>query len=202
MRSVCRTNLDRSGRFYSGYSFDFPPDILSEVSKAIASSGIRKVHCGCIWQTDRLFELGAMGAVTAAGAGYPGMLRLPDFIANPPRESPNKFEVALCGSAPAAKSEFTVADHLTGIAELLLATVPRSTTVHIFADIELYDELVARIAQRQLSNVIVHDPASSSGLAVPDRQYTLSDPLGRVQNPGWCGCAMPWVVAASTWCSF
>jgi hypothetical protein len=177
------TKLDRSGRFYSGYSFNFPPDILNEVNEAIASSEYQErplwLHLA---KPIGYLNLVPWEQLLQPALGIP-MLRLPDFIANPPRESPHKFEVALCGSAPAAKSEFTVADHLTGIAELLLATVPRRTTVHIFADIEFFDELVARIAQRQLSNVIVHDPASSAGLDAPDRQYALSDPSGRVQNP-------------------
>lgn len=176
--------LDRSGRYFQGLPFNFPSQILDEIGAAIAEGDYQDrplwLHLA---KPIGYLSLVPWEQLLQPKLGVP-MLRLPDFVANPPRESLNRFEVTLCGSTPAAKSQFTVADHLLGMTELLLATVPRRTTVHIFTDVEWFDTVNAEVAQRNFSSdVIVHDPAQASSATVPLHTDVSSAPVSRVQNP-------------------
>ena len=175
--------LERSSRHYEGYPFSFPADILGQIGQAIAASGYQGRP---LW-LHLAKPLGYLNLVPWEQLLQPALdlpiLRLPDFLANPPRESLDRFEVALCGSMPAAKSQFTAADHLIRITGLLLETVSRRTTVHIFSDAELYDELKHRVQDNGFANVQVHNPALAAAFGSADRQYGLSQTPGRVQNP-------------------
>lgn len=175
--------LDRSGTTYQGMPFDFPAEIVAEIHDVIAQSDYYERP---LWLHLKK-PIGYLNLVPWEQLLQPVLnmpiLRLPDFLANPPRETLHSLEVALCGSVPAAKYPFTAVDELVAMAEQLMATVPRRTTVHIFADAELFDEFNNRVTAAGLGDVHVHDPSGAARFAPAERQYDLAGRTTRVQNP-------------------
>lgn len=175
--------LERSESLYRGYTFQFPGEVLAALKDALADSDYEDRP---LW-LHLARPLGYLNLVPWEQLLQPALerpvLRLPDFLANPPRESLQSLEVALCGSMPAAKAAFSAVDYLTGMAQMLLETVPRRTTVHIFCDAALFPDVAARVRDMALDGVHVHDPAEAESFAPAERQYTLSAGTGRVQNP-------------------
>lgn len=83
------------------------------------------------------------------------VLRLPEFVVQPPVEYPQTLTVALCGSVPRAKKSFEVADYLHLLAGMYREHAGRDVTVHIFTDAEHYRRLAARITD---DRVVIHNP--------------------------------------------
>ncbi len=183
--------LTRSETLYQGYTFNFPDTVLAALNEVLADGDYQDRP---LW-LHLARPLGYLNLVPWEQLLQPALmrpvLRLPDFLANPPRESLQSLEVALCGSMPAAKAAFSAVDYLTGMARLLLETVPRRTMVHIFCDAELFPEVAGRVDHMQLDGVQVHDPAEAESFAPAERQYVLTGDTGRVQNP-W----LKWMRAA------
>ena len=175
--------LERSGTTYQGCSFEFPGEILDSLKAVIADS---EYNDQPLW-LHLAKPLGYLNLVPWEQLLQPAlnmpMLRLPDFVANPPRESMQSLEVALCGSVPIAKAAFTAVDYLAGMAQHLLNTVPRRTTVHIFCDTGLFPGVSQCVASMGLHDVHVHDPAEAESFAPAERQYALTDRSSRVRNP-------------------
>ena len=175
--------LDRSETAYQGYPFTFPQNVLQGIREVLAQSDYQERP---LW-LHLAKPLGYLNLVPWEELLQPALqmpiLRVPDFLANPPRETVQSLEVALCGSVPVAKAAFTAVDHLAGMAERLLDTVPRQTTVHIFCDADLFPGVSQRVAAMGLQSVTVHDPADAESFAPADRQYALTDHSKRVRNP-------------------
>lgn len=175
--------LNRSETTYEGLPFDLPPAVIDDLKRVIADSDYQDRP---LW-LHLAKPLGYLNLVPWEELLQPALqrpiLRLPDFLASPPRESMQRLEVALCGSVPVAKAAFTAVDHLVGMADHLLKTVPRRTTVHIFCDAGLFPEVSQRVHAKGLPGVEVHDPAEAGSFVPPERQYALPDRSGRVRNP-------------------
>lgn len=113
------------------------------------------------------------------------MLRIPDFLSDPPTESPYKLEVALVSSVPEVVEQFPIVDHLYQIATKILQSVTRRTTVHIFTDRVVGEPLRQRLEGDGLigSSIQVHDPAGAAAYAIPEATEQIVDPTGRIENP-------------------
>jgi hypothetical protein len=113
------------------------------------------------------------------------ILRLPEFVVRPPRETPSTLDVLLWASTPAAKPEFDLLGYLGTVVRQAPKEVPRRVTFHVFTDAQWYGELRQRWQAENLlgDSVILYDPADASGLPVPPREVPTTDPSGSVENP-------------------
>jgi hypothetical protein len=113
------------------------------------------------------------------------MLRIPDFLSDPPTESPHKLEVVLCSSMPAAKENFALVDHLCRTANQIIQVVARRPMIHIFTDSTTVEPVRARLAQQGLldASVQVYDPTAAAAYAVPEPTQASADTSGRIDNP-------------------
>lgn len=83
------------------------------------------------------------------------IVRLPDFILLPPRETPGTLDVVLCGSSPVAKSEIPLVDYITRFADRIReAVLPRRATIHVFTD---------QAAHRHLKRSLLQEEGEDSG---------------------------------------
>ncbi|MEZ5875567.1 MAG: hypothetical protein R3D30_12350 [Hyphomicrobiales bacterium] len=175
--------LSRSETVYEGMQFALPVAVVRDLEQVIADSDYEDQP---LW-LHLAKPLGYLNLVPweellQRSVRRP-ILRLPDFLANPPRENVRRLEVAICCSMPIAKGHFTAVDHLFGMANDLLDTVPRKTTVHIFSDAALFPDISRRVDESHMDRIMVHDPADAEWFASSDRQYSLEGRSGRVRNP-------------------
>ena len=112
---------------YNGYDFRLPDGLPGALSEAIAG----EAPGGQPLWLHLVKPYGYLGMVPWERLLQPALkrpiLRLPDFLANPPRETPSVLDVVLCSSLPAAKESFMVMDHLTEMVQNILSAVPRRT---------------------------------------------------------------------------
>lgn len=177
--------LERRATLYQGYSFQLPDEIVSWVKDTMQQENPQQ----CPLWLHLAKPYGFLGMVPWERLLQPHlklpMLRLPDFLANPPRESPSVLDVILCGSLPKAKESFMVIEHLSRMTEGILNTVPRRTTIHVFVDQEHYDEMKYHFQSKGLpdGSVILYDPGNASSYAPPEATLRVSDRSGRIDNP-------------------
>jgi hypothetical protein len=122
------------------------------------------------------------------------VLRLPDFLVPPAKESPHTLDVALCVSQPAAKSPFDARAFIHSMLRDVAAGVPRGrVAVHLFTDAALYGDLRS---ERGGANPVVlpsqgagelvmwlHDPRGAARYAEPDSVELVGDLPGSMDNP-------------------
>ena len=175
--------LDRAATTYRGCTFTIPSRVLDDLRYVIAESNYQGrplwLHLA---KPIGYLNLVPWEELLQSALEMP-ILRVPDFLANPPRESVQKLEVALCGSVPMAKAEFTAADHLYNMAQHLLETVPRRTTVHVFCDASIFLEVRHRVKSSGLHDVHVHDPDGATSIMSSEERYGLTTRSTRVRNP-------------------
>ena len=175
--------LDRAATTYRGCTFTIPESVLDDLRYVIAESNYQDRP---LW-LHLAKPIGYLNLVPWEELLQPALempiLRVPDFLANPPRESTRKLEVALCGSVPMAKAAFTAADHLCDMARHLLETVPRRTTVHVFCDASIFPDVCHRVESSGLHDVHVHDPAGAESMMVSEQRYDLTMRSTRIRNP-------------------
>lgn len=114
------------------------------------------------------------------------ILRVPDFLSDPPSESPHRLEVALCSSMPAAKGNFALPQHLAAITEAVLRLeTRRACHVHIFTDRQQLDAVRFYLEQRGLlgAQVDLHDPDRATAYTAPDATTRVSEHARRIDNP-------------------
>jgi len=177
--------LERRATLYQGYNFQLPDEIVSWVKNTMLQENQQQRP---LW-LHLVKPYGFLGMVPWERLLQPHlnlpMLRLPNFLANPPRESPSVLDVILCGSLPAAKESFMVMEHLSHITEGILNTVPRRTTIHVFVGQDHYHELKNSFQQKGLldGSVILYDPENASSYAPLEATLQVSDRSGRIDNP-------------------
>jgi len=170
---------------YGGYEFSLPGGLLDALRQTIASTAPEGRP---LW-LHLVKPYGYLGMVPWERLMQPALkipiLRLPDFLANPPRETPSVLDAILCSSLPAAKESFMVMDHLTQMVEKILSAVPRRTTIHIFTDREWYPALEHRMQDMDLLGgpVKLHNPENAGAYAAPEPTLQVSDRPGRIENP-------------------
>lgn len=176
--------LERRQSLYQGYDFSLPAEFRAGLSQALAEENP---------------ENHPLWLHLAKPYGYLGMvpwerllqsdlklaiLRLPDFLANPPRETPSVLDVVLCSSLPLAKESFMVIDHLTQMAQCILDAVPRQTTIHMFTDREWFPQLRSRVNSLGLDGpVVVHDPEAAANYPAPKATVRVGTRQGGIENP-------------------
>lgn len=168
--------LDRQVERSEGYAFQMPGWVVEEVRHHLAPG-----HP--LWlRLER--PAGYLAAVPWERIFQPALgvpiLRLPEVEAALPRETPGVLDVLLCASAPVAKEHIDVVDFLTGMADRILAEVPRRLNLHVFVDQGFYDFLRDRWGDRP---GILYDPQTAASYSVPEASERVSEPQGRLQSP-------------------
>jgi hypothetical protein len=121
------------------------------------------------------------------------ILRVPDFLSDPPNASAHRLEVVLCGSMPAAKEAFALPYHLADITQAALQIeTRRNRRVHIFTDSQQIEAVRFQLEQRGLltEQVLLHDPAIAAAFATPDAATRIAEGANRIDNP-W----LLWILA-------
>ena len=96
------------------------------------------------------------------------MFRLPNHLVRP--YAPGRtLEVAVCASAPMAKSAFMPTQILEPLAAQYLQKTGRAVTVHVFTDESWFAAVRALFNDSGLQGVVVHDPAEAAGYEKPGR---------------------------------
>ena len=116
------------------------------------------------------------------------IVRLPDFIVLPPRETPGTLDVVLCGSSPVAKGLIGLGDYLVRFAERIRdAVLPRCATIHVFTDQRVHDELKARglpgEVKGQEAYFRLYDPTRARALPAPGADPDAVEAEDRLDNP-------------------
>lgn len=178
--------LDRSATRSDGIDFRIPQFIFEALAK-----GIEKSPDGddVLWiylkQPYGYLDMIPWEALLQPRLGIP-ILRLPEFIVDPPRLSEETLNVVLCTSLPRSKESFQATRHLMQMAELLaLLAGPRKLSIDIFTDQALFETMKRDVAESsQLKDIVaVHDPASAVGLAIPESSAQIYDPGHGLENP-------------------
>jgi hypothetical protein len=113
------------------------------------------------------------------------MLRLPDFVVQPPRETPSVLDVLLCSSTPIAKDPFPLDQIVLLIERLGDAVVSRRTRFHLFADAEKHAGLRDRLKQKGLldSKVVLYGPETAAHVTTAPRNLDVPMQASRLENP-------------------
>lgn len=113
------------------------------------------------------------------------ILRLPEFVVDPPQTSPEMLNIVLCCSTPAAKEAFAALPTLLGIAQQMLAILPDHTQIDIFTDQAIFTELQDAIAGNVhlRDHIHLHNPVTATPYTLPDPTSRIRDPMGRLENP-------------------
>lgn len=173
--------LNRRESTYQGYRFRFPEYLLNDLKNLIEESEYKDrplwLHLA---KPQGYLSLVPWEQLLVAALGRP-VLRLPDFLAKPPRESLNSFDVILCSSLPVAKESFMAVDHLGQIVEHILALGLSNTTIHVFTDHQIRTDVLNRVDA--LPNVRVYDPAEAGELPAVTATTRVPDRPGQLANP-------------------
>ena len=96
------------------------------------------------------------------------LFRLPNHLVRP--QAPGRtLEVAICASAPRAKSAFDPPRILEPLVTQYLTKTGRDVTVHVFTDDSWFAAVRALFNDSGLPGVVVHDPAEAVGYEPPSR---------------------------------
>lgn len=109
------------------------------------------------------------------------LLRLPNYTVRP-RASTASLEVAVCASAPMAKSWFDTVAILEQLTSRWLSHAGHHVTVHLFTDMSGYERLRAETAGYSGSKVVVHNPGDAEGYDFPTRTTRVGEAT-TVTNP-------------------
>lgn len=178
-------HLEARRTLYGGYAFRLPEHLVEGLRQAIGSV---EPSGQPLW-LHLVKPYGYLGMVPWERLLQPALqiplLRLPDFLADPPRETPSVLDVVLCTSLPTAKESFMVVDRLTEMIPGILAAVPRRTTIHLFTDAEWHPSLEHRLKEMGLLEgpVELHDPQEAGPYAAPEATLQVRDRPGAIENP-------------------
>jgi hypothetical protein len=177
--------IERSMALYQGYPFQIPDALLAPLRGWVD----RQPRDRPLW-LHLVKPYGYLGLVPWEQLLQPQLgrpvLRLPDFLARPPRETASTLDVILCGSAPISEQSFGLVDRLVRMADRILEAVrPRQATLHVFTDREIHDTLRQAWESRGLlgDRVRLHSPESAEPYAIPDPTSRVTDPGGHLESP-------------------
>jgi hypothetical protein len=108
------------------------------------------------------------------------LLRLPNHTVRPQAPAAS-LEIALCASAPMAKTAFDTAGALERLTRLWAGRAGHQVTVHLFTDVGAYETLAASTADLAPA-VVVHDPHEAERYEAPERTTRVGDATG-ITNP-------------------
>jgi hypothetical protein len=177
--------LDRRATRGSGYAFAVPADLIAGLKDWIQANHIPGTP---LW-IHLVKPYGYLGMLPwerllQQELGVP-LLRLPDFVVQPPRETPSTLDVLLCSSVPVAKEDFPVVEQLAVLVERLRDAVPRRTRFHVFTDGQVVDQARSAFERRGLlgTTVTIYPPDQARAYAVPETDSDLPDRSDRLSNP-------------------
>jgi hypothetical protein len=112
------------------------------------------------------------------------VLRLPDVLAPPPRET-QTLDVALCASSPVAKSQFEVVEAIGAFVADAAMSMQRPVSIQVFAGSDEFARLKNSLQGSRGANVeiTVHDPALASSYAIPEQDDEVGRRGTAVSNP-------------------
>jgi hypothetical protein len=177
--------LNRQQTRFEGYPFQLPDSFMDKIGKAVEQ---RKETAAPVW-LHLVKPYGYLGLIPwerllQSHLGVP-MLRLPDFLKRPARDTATSLDVVLCSSLPRAKASFPMVEYVERTARLILDVVPRRTRLHVFIDHEWYSNLRDRLEAGGLlgEQLQIHDPSQAPDYTIPERSTNIQDRPTRVQNP-------------------
>lgn len=173
--------IDRRQALYEGYSFHIPESLAGPLSGRLAGEPPDRP----LWL--RLVKpYGYLGMVPWERLLQPRLdrplLRLPEQVSNPPRETSTALDVVLCGSGPVSKEFFGIAGHLVGMVDRIQQSVPRRTTIHVFTDLSVAEQLPVAWRDRT-GPVRLYPPEEAERYVIPDPTSRVTDPGGRLESP-------------------
>jgi len=173
--------LDRRTALNNGYEFDIPGEVLGAMKRWV------EPHRPLWLRLER--PAGYLRLVPWEQLLQPRLevpvLRLPDIETDRPRESSKSLDVILCGSLPVAKNPFPIAKYLVRIAESIHSAVPRQTTLHVFTDSSVHQEVKQRFEAKENfgSAIRLYSPESAGPYVAPDPASRITDEAGRIESP-------------------
>jgi hypothetical protein len=163
--------------------FRLPPAIGAAITGVLGDAHYE----GPVW-LHLVKPYGVLGAVPwerlLASVPHP-LLRLPDALADRPVENTRQLDVVLCASRPLSDQAFDIPRTLARMAETIVAAVEgRRVRVHVFADLDCFQELEQRLGATGLlgQNVLIQHPdtalaaQASRGRAERARADALTSP--------------------------
>ncbi len=176
--------IDRRQALYQGYDFRLPPALLEGLASTVAAEPSDRPLWIHLAKPYGYLSMVPWERLLQPVLGRP-LLRLPEYLSPPPRETSSSLDVILCGSAPVSEESFGLVQHLLRIADRILEAVPRRTTLHVFTDRDIHDQLRQEWENRGLlgNQVRLHSPESAEPYAIPDPSSRITDPGGRLQSP-------------------
>ncbi len=177
--------LDRRQTRFEGYPFRLPEHFMDQI---LWAANQREDPAAPVW-LHLVKPYGYLGLIPwermlQPHLGVP-MLRLPDFLMRPARDTASNLDVVLCSSLPRAKDTFDMVEHVERTARLILHVEPRHTRLHVFIDQEWFPNLRGRFEAGGLlgEQLQIHNPSDAENYTVPERSTRIQDRPTRVQNP-------------------
>jgi hypothetical protein len=177
--------IDRRSSRYRGYQFAIPEQVSSPLRDWVEHEMTADVP---LW-VHLVRPCGYLAMVPWERLLQPllkvPMLRLPEFVVQPPRETPKALDVLLCSSGPAAKEQFRMVEYLKDLAKRLREAVPRRTTFHVFTDKAIHQEIGQAFEREGLLNstAILYSPDTAASYSVPAGDSDVPEQTRTVANP-------------------
>lgn len=176
--------LDQMASLFQGYPFSMPSGVLEQLRQELDA---RLQPSEALWLYLKS-PVGYLAFVPWEQILTPVLkrpvLRLPDILVDPARRA-GEFNIVLCSSQPISEEAFMANEYLARMTQLILDQATRRTTIHLFTDAGLINNLVDRLHSYSVmdNRVIVHDPQRAAPYAVPDRSSRVSDRTGQLASP-------------------
>ncbi len=174
--------LEQRKTRYRGYDFTLPNDTIEWLKQCMIDHNPERVP---LW-LHLTKPYGYLGMVPWERLIQEeldvAILRVPEFLAEPPRENPSVLDVVLCSSRPAAKGSFMIVEHIGRIIDKIKMTVPHRTTIHVFVDRESYHEL-NHINSAFDDSVRFYDPETASSYMATEATLRIEDRPGQIRSP-------------------
>jgi hypothetical protein len=171
------------GRGPGDDDFHVPDQILSQLATAVAELGRSPVPPHEALWLELPNPRGYLHLVPwerlLAPLGRP-LLRLPHHTVRP-RAPAASLEIALCASAPIAKTAFDAVSTLERLARMWVERTGHQVTVNLFTDVSGYETL-RHVTAHLGPAVVVHDPHAAERYEEPERSTRVRD-VGGIANP-------------------
>jgi hypothetical protein len=177
--------LDATGALQESRSIALPDEVITALGDAILTLGPAPVPpANAMWlefpaPRGQLYVLPWERLLAPLGRPF---FRLPNHIVRPQAPG-NSLDVAICSSAPQAKSEFTPTDLVLSIAERYIEQSGHDVRFLLFVDAEWHDDLVRQAADRGLAGrVVIPDPKEAASYTRRMRSSSVGG-SSPIENP-------------------
>ena len=174
--------LEQRKTRYKGYNFTFPDDAMEWLQQCLT---IHNTERAPLW-LHLVNPYGYLGLVPWEQLIQKeldvAILRLPEFLAEPPKQNLSVLDVVLCSSMPVAKVSFMIIEHIVNIIHQIQTKVPRHTTIHVFVEGETYHQLNQMNFEFN-DSVQLYDPGTSASYMTTEATSRIVDRPGQIKNP-------------------